>query len=150
MDGFFVAKFQKIGPTPANLVKDGPERPQPTADEQGAEEEVIDKTPIAADDQVIIGQENDGFGGFDDEEDEKYMEKAKRNAMRRRGLDPNALNKDKVKGKGKISAGEKTGSKATEKLVADEETVEKTNGKAAAKAGGKSNTNGKVKNKKKA
>ncbi|OTA88704.1 hypothetical protein M434DRAFT_23619 [Hypoxylon sp. CO27-5] len=85
VDGFFVAKFQKIGPTPANLVKDKPSQAAPARQT----EEVIDKTPIAADENVPDGARGqDDFGGFDDDEDEKYMERAKRNAMRRRGLDP--------------------------------------------------------------
>ncbi len=101
---------------------------------QNLEEEVIDKTPIAADEKVL-GQEDDGFGGFDDEEDEKYMEKAKRNAMRRRGLDPKALEKGKASGEtnGKVA----------------ETASEKTDKKISAKTGGEK-TDGKVKSKKKA
>ncbi|KAI8634003.1 NOL1/NOP2/sun family-domain-containing protein [Xylariaceae sp. FL1651] len=93
MDGFFVAKFQKIGPTPANLVKD----------KEGTSksyEEVVDKTPILADEKSSSqAMDGDDFGGFDDEEDEEYMQRAKRNAMRKRGLDPNALQKPKVQEK---------------------------------------------------
>jgi ribosomal RNA methyltransferase Nop2 len=37
--------------------------------------------------------EDDGFGGFDEEEDRKYMDKANRNAMRRRGFDPRSKKK---------------------------------------------------------
>ena len=106
VDGFFVAKFKKIGPT---ITKDGAGHSSVPVERD--EEAVIDKTPIAADKEAKeAGAESaDDFGGFDDEEDEQYMEKAKRTAMRRRGLDPNALNKNgesskkpKVKkGKGK-------------------------------------------------
>ncbi|KAI1104405.1 NOL1/NOP2/sun family putative RNA met [Jackrogersella minutella] len=91
VDGFFVAKFHKVGPTPANLIKDKPAQGAPAS---RAEEEVIDKTPIATDDEVQV----DNFGGFDDEEDEKYMERAKHNAMRKRGLDPKSLKKPKANG----------------------------------------------------
>ncbi|KAI1427553.1 S-adenosyl-L-methionine-dependent methyltransferase [Xylaria sp. FL1777] len=100
LDGFFVAKFQKIGPTPAGLVKNGPE-PAPR------QEEVIDKTPILADDKVsaqAVG--GDDFGGFDDEEDAEYMQRAKRNAMRKRGLDPKALQKPKAQNKAKSDSSE--------------------------------------------
>ncbi|KAI1506269.1 NOL1/NOP2/sun family-domain-containing protein [Biscogniauxia marginata] len=96
-DGFFVAKFQKIGPTPANLVKDN-SKSEATSTTQNAEGEVVDKTPIVTDDKAV---ENDDFGGFDDEEDEKYMERAKRSAMRKRGLDPKALEKPKAQQGGK-------------------------------------------------
>ncbi|KAI0555810.1 NOL1/NOP2/sun family-domain-containing protein [Xylaria curta] len=95
LDGFYVAKFHKIGPTPAGLVKD---RPESTL----REEEVIDKTPIVADDKVsshLVG--GDDFGGFDDDEDAEYIERAKRNAMRKRGLDPKALDKPKTHDKAK-------------------------------------------------
>ncbi|RYP68809.1 hypothetical protein DL771_006427 [Monosporascus sp. 5C6A] len=154
VDGFFVAKFQKIGPTPANLAKDKVEQSHVPK-----EEEVVDKTPIAADDKVV-GQEGDDFGGFDDEEDEQYMERAKRNAMRRRGLDPRALDKGKTangKTDGKASgkageetsgkpngvAGEDTSGKTTEK--SNGKTAERTNGKVGEKTKGKINekTNGK-------
>lgn len=64
--------------------------------------DVVDKTPIV--DEEASTQGGDDFGGFNDEEDEKYIDKAKKNAMRRRGLDPRALNKTKAKGKGKEGA----------------------------------------------
>ncbi|KAH7027854.1 NOL1/NOP2/sun family-domain-containing protein [Microdochium trichocladiopsis] len=105
VDGFYVAKFQKVGPTPPSLVKDFNKNQdsatKATAQASGGEteDEIIDKTPIAADDKLAgtVGVEDDGFGGFDEEEDKEYMEKAKRNAMRRRGLDPKALDKGKAK-----------------------------------------------------
>lgn len=106
VDGFFVAKFQKVGPSPVNVAKDN------AGKAYVPEEEVIDKTPIATDENVS-GQEDDGFGGFDDEEDEKYIEKAKRNAMRRRGLDPKALDKKKGADEGKTNG--KVTEKASEK-----------------------------------
>lgn len=99
VDGFFVAKFQKIGPTPANAVlangKKDAKAASAAATGDRNEEEVIDKTPIG-----IEGEEQekeDDFGGFDEEEDKDYMERAKRNAMRRRGLDPRALKKGQDK-----------------------------------------------------
>ncbi|XXG97649.1 hypothetical protein Hte_003956 [Hypoxylon texense] len=100
VDGFFVAKFHKVGPTPANLVRDKPAKSTPAS--QTSEEEVVDKTPIATDEDVPgNSREEDGFGGFDDEEDKAYMERAKRSAMRRRGLDPKALEKPKTNGQAK-------------------------------------------------
>ncbi|KAK2607794.1 hypothetical protein N8I77_006444 [Diaporthe amygdali] len=109
VDGFFVSKFKKTGPTPANAVladRSGTAKEranggkQPQQDEE--DEEVIDKTPIGHEEG---GEEDDDFGGFDDDEDEKIMERGKRNAMRRRGLDPKALNKNKNKDKKDESAG---------------------------------------------
>lgn len=99
VDGFFVAKFHKVGPTPANLVRD---KPMQGASAPQASEEVVDKTPIAADeDTPENAREQDDFGGFDDEEDKEYIEKAKRSAMRRRGLDPKALDKPNTNGQAK-------------------------------------------------
>ncbi|ORY64483.1 NOL1/NOP2/sun family-domain-containing protein [Pseudomassariella vexata] len=90
MDGFFVAKFQKVGPSPTGVAaKDK------TTSENVEREEVIDKTPIAADENMGGVEQND-FGGFDEGEDQEYINKAKRNAMRRRGLDPHALDKTKA------------------------------------------------------
>ena len=92
VDGFFVAKFQKIGPTPAKTAAaSAPRGKRDTAPE------VVDKTPIAADEGDEPAAKDDDFGGWDDEEDEEYMEKGKRNAMRRRGLDPKSAGKKKPK-----------------------------------------------------
>ena len=106
-----MAKFQKLRATPANAVKvnsaadkksNGVKRAgggsTGAGDRDEDEDEVVDRTPIAADEEE--GGEEDGFGGFDDDEDREYMDRARRNAMRRRGLDPKALNqKGPKKGK---------------------------------------------------
>jgi ribosomal RNA methyltransferase Nop2 len=130
VDGFFVAKFQKVGPTPANAVlangkKDKNATSAPTAGEEG-EEEVVDKTPIAGEGEE---KEKDDFGGFDDDADEDYIERAKRNAMRRRGLDPRALKKGQEKKAGK--EGEAAGEKAKGK--SDDESKEKSKDKSSDK-----------------
>ncbi|KAM0813276.1 putative NOL1/NOP2/sun family-domain-containing protein [Seiridium cardinale] len=113
VDGFFVAKFQKVGPSPTG----GAGREKVPMERKEVEEEVIDKTPIAADEES--GGAKDDFGGFDEDEDEEYIERAKRNAMRRRGLDPKALDKGKAQKNGakedqpkKVESAEKP-SKAT-------------------------------------
>ncbi|KAF4817901.1 25S rRNA (cytosine-C(5))-methyltransferase nop2 [Colletotrichum siamense] len=110
VDGFFVAKFQKIGPTPdkaASRDRSGPIAGEP-----------VDKTPITTDDESGADSKKDDFGGFDEEEDTEYIDKAKRNAMRRRGLDPNALSKEKKGGK-------KEETKKTETAESSEAEVEK-------------------------
>ncbi|KAK0631672.1 NOL1/NOP2/sun family-domain-containing protein [Immersiella caudata] len=96
VDGFFVAKFQKTAPTPASAVlangykdKNG----RSSGDAVAPEEEPVDKTPVGAECET-----QDDFGGFDEEQDKDYMDRAKRNAMRRRGLDPRALNHKGPKG----------------------------------------------------
>ncbi|KAK3946067.1 NOL1/NOP2/sun family-domain-containing protein [Diplogelasinospora grovesii] len=126
VDGFFVAKFQKIGPTPANAVRapgavdGGKKKDSQKTGEEG--DDVVDKTPITADGE---DDKEDEFGGFDDDEDEDYINRAKRNAMRRRGLDPKALNHKGSKKDLKESdkSEEKTEKKAEEK--AEEKAADK-------------------------
>lgn len=84
VDGFFVGKFKKTAPSPNMSTKEG------TADgaSNGISLGMADRTSIATDNE----DEELPFGGFDDSEDEKYMEKARRNRMRRKGIDPKAMN----------------------------------------------------------
>lgn len=85
VDGFFVAKLKKVGPTPA-----GVKGAEITVGNKagGSEEMEVDKTPIGVEDGR--GEEEDTFGGFDDEEDEKIMERARRQRLRRKGINPKA------------------------------------------------------------
>ena len=92
VDGFYVAKFQKIGPTPE---KASAPRDKSTSVANDSEPEVVDRTPIQTDEEEA--QADDDFGGFDDEDDQAYIEKGRRNAMRRRGLDPNSAVKKSKK-----------------------------------------------------
>ncbi|KJZ80374.1 hypothetical protein HIM_00224 [Hirsutella minnesotensis 3608] len=89
VDGFYVAKFKKIGPTPAKASS------RDDAEAGGAAANIIDKTPIATDEEeaAMAAKGGDDFGGWDDDEDKEYMEKGRRNAMRRRGLDPRSNKK---------------------------------------------------------
>jgi len=87
VDGFFVAKFKKTGPTPPNAV--GVNEATSTIKKQSnapAVTEVFDKTPIREDGT----DEESDFGGFDAEEDQKYIERAQAKTMRRKGKDPKA------------------------------------------------------------
>lgn len=85
VDGFFVAKFKKTGPT-----KEGPQNgaANGVADEINGHAERVDKTPISADEDG----EDDVFGGWDDDEDEKYIERARKKQLRKKGRDPRTLN----------------------------------------------------------
>ncbi|KAL2176068.1 NOL1/NOP2/sun family-domain-containing protein [Thermothelomyces heterothallicus CBS 202.75] len=119
VDGFFVAKFKKIGPTPPNAVlANGKKDKDAAATKAAGEEEVIDKTPVGVEEAE---KEKDDFGGFDDEEDANYIERAKRNAMRRRGLDPRALKKGQEKKPSK-----ETESKETASQEASDKAKDKT------------------------
>ncbi|KAF1933415.1 NOL1/NOP2/sun family putative RNA met [Didymella exigua CBS 183.55] len=86
VDGFFVSKFKKIGPTPPNAV--GASRAangQPSSVPTG-QDEYVDKTPILTEDEAAA----DDFGGFDDEEDKAYIERGQARDARRKGRDPKA------------------------------------------------------------
>ena len=87
VDGFFVAKFKKTGPTPATAVgvKSGENRKSSVE----KDDEAVDKTPLVAEED----KQDDDFGGWDDKEDEKYIERARKAALRRKGKDPRALRK---------------------------------------------------------
>lgn len=131
MDGFFVAKFQKIGPTPPNAVRANGNTEKGSQSFAASEAEVIDKTPITEDEDE---EKKDDFGGFDEEQDQDYILRAKRNAMRRRGLDPRALNykggkKEKEDKKG--AEGEKA--EKTEREEKGEKKAEKKKEKEAEK-----------------
>ncbi|RPB02169.1 NOL1/NOP2/sun family putative RNA met [Choiromyces venosus 120613-1] len=70
VDGFFVAKFKKIGPTKAaatNGVKAG-------------------GTP--EDEEIGVDNDDVPFGGFDDEADKELMEKAVKKHLRKKGINP--------------------------------------------------------------
>lgn len=101
VDGFFVAKFHKIGPTPAKAT--GANSGDNTStDTNGRAAQVVDRTPITTDDDdddEAGAAGRDDFGGWDDDEDKEYIEKGRRNAMRRRGLDPNSNSSNGKKSK---------------------------------------------------
>ena len=110
VDGFYVSKFHKIAQTPANAVlagnhmnKKNEPRNEAAALPEGAEDE--DHAP-AVDDEAESSSSDDkaeAFADFDADEDAQYIERAKKNAMRRRGLDPKALNKPNGKANGEES-----------------------------------------------
>lgn len=96
VDGFFVAKFKKIGPTPATAVL-----PQGSAEEKKqhknakveAEEDVYVHQDVVEGDEY---KEESAFAEFDDEEDEIFIERGLNKSKKRKGIDPRA---QKAKGK---------------------------------------------------
>lgn len=123
VDGFYVCKLKKTGPTPVAKPSDDttssadrhPRRASSKASTDD-DEEVIDKTPIVDEDGVAADFEGGAFGPFEDgEEDQERIARAERNRLRRKGLNPKGvLNKPK-KTKKEVSSKtedktEKTGS----------------------------------------
>ncbi|KAL8730101.1 MAG: hypothetical protein Q9166_004300 [cf. Caloplaca sp. 2 TL-2023] len=90
VDGFFVAKLKKMRPSPAAAAKDGAEG---NGVAKGADTVTIDavdnKTPVP-DDEKADGGDGEDFGGFDSEEDAKIIERAERQRLKRKGLNPKA------------------------------------------------------------
>ncbi|KAL6234909.1 hypothetical protein BDW75DRAFT_211217 [Aspergillus navahoensis] len=99
VDGFFVCKLKKTGPTPVQKPgeKDSSgaaSKHQSTAGTTDGEQ-AVDKTPITEEDGTTPG---DDFGPFDEneEEDRERILRAERNRLRRKGLNPKGvLNKPK-------------------------------------------------------
>ncbi|KAI4157264.1 MAG: hypothetical protein LQ342_008447 [Letrouitia transgressa] len=89
VDGFFVSKFKKIGPSPRGTLVGIPNGPNGIV-RSGPDSETGDKKAVEVDGR-LEEEEEDAFGGFDDEEDEKYIERRKRSRFRRKGINPKAV-----------------------------------------------------------
>ncbi|KAI4816123.1 NOL1/NOP2/sun family putative RNA met [Aureobasidium sp. EXF-8845] len=89
VDGFFVAKFKKVAPTPANAIKAQGSEEQKQNVKKDGDEEIIDRTPISEE------AENDVFGGFSDSEDEAIIQRARAKQLKKKGLDPKATKSTK-------------------------------------------------------
>jgi len=90
VDGFFVAKLRKVGPSPTGGVNGSSSGTSMKVD--AVEELDADKRPIPENED-----EWEGFGGFDDDEDQEYIERAKRSLMRKKGLNPKAKKEEAKK-----------------------------------------------------
>lgn len=83
VDGFYVAKFKKIAPSPNDNSKAGAKEKEDLA---RAEED---------DEPALI---NNDFAEFDNEQDQEYIERSRRRSMKKKGLNP-AADKSKAKKK---------------------------------------------------
>ena len=101
VDGFYVCKLKKTGPTPdatKTATSDGaaPAGDAPAKNAASTkEDETVDKTPITDETGTIEGGE---FGPFEEDagQDEDRIARAERNRLRRKGLNPKGvLNKPK-------------------------------------------------------
>lgn len=87
VDGFFVAKFQKTGPTVVT-----PRNGDSKESNYVARADTV-SAPVHDTSDTDDAAEADDFADFDEDEDREYMDRAKKSAMRRRGLDPKSLRK---------------------------------------------------------
>ncbi|KAE8440851.1 rRNA (cytosine-C5-)-methyltransferase nop2 [Mollisiaceae sp. DMI_Dod_QoI] len=99
VDGFFVSKFKKFGPSPKGSTGGMNGNVQKEEDELD-----VDKKPIPETEEE---EKEDEFGGWDEEEDEEYMEKARKKSLKRKGINPKAK-KEKSKSDGKKANGNKS------------------------------------------
>ncbi|KAI9744219.1 MAG: rRNA (cytosine-C5-)-methyltransferase nop2 [Claussenomyces sp. TS43310] len=114
VDGFFVAKLKKFGPSPTGS-GNGAASSSNGVRSDAVDDLDVDKRPIPE-----TADEEDDFGGFSDSEDRGYMERARKSALRRKGVDPKAkreMAKVSMKSTEKINTevktnGAKKGSKA--------------------------------------
>ncbi|TKA28859.1 25S rRNA (cytosine(2870)-C(5))-methyltransferase [Salinomyces thailandicus] len=95
VDGFFVAKFKKTAPTAANAVHAQNASAAnvssiPTTN-GGVEAKTKSRAAGNRDEDVDSEVEEDGvFGGWDEDEDSKYIERSLKKQIRRKGIDPKA------------------------------------------------------------
>lgn len=79
VDGFFVAKFQKIGPSPHDDNQATPREKELAARQEALEEGII----------------HSDFSTFNDEEDKKYIQKSQKNSLLKKGINPKAAKSEK-------------------------------------------------------
>ncbi|ETN44606.1 ribosomal RNA small subunit methyltransferase B [Cyphellophora europaea CBS 101466] len=113
VDGFFVCKLRKVGPSPKGAGVAG------AADVNGEASVAINGvskrakgTSSAEESATDTKDDDDEFGGFDDEADEQVMQREERKRLRRKGLDPRTVG---FKASGKAKTKSKSGSGTEEK-----------------------------------
>ncbi|GME72081.1 unnamed protein product [Ambrosiozyma monospora] len=80
VDGFFVAKFKKIAPSPHDVSKAGASEKEHLARSEAAEEGLI----------------HDDFSTFDNEEDKAIMKDSIKHNLKKKGIDPNSVDIGKI------------------------------------------------------
>lgn len=79
VDGFFVAKFQKLGPSPHDDNQNSAKEKDAAAVKEAVEEGII----------------HSDFASFDNEEDEKYIQKSQKHNLLKKGVNPKAVKSSK-------------------------------------------------------
>jgi len=125
VDGFFVCKLKKIGPSPNMSKKAAAATGTATEGGEDGEAEIVDKMPITDEEgKPVPVTPADEFGPFDDEEDAEIIARAERRRIKRKGLNPKAVlnnpkkNKDESKDE-KKDEGKKDEEKKNEKKDED-------------------------------
>ena len=89
VDGFFVCKLRKTGPSPGAVGAKPTAEAKPEANEHS---DVGNENTLEDGESGGNGNGEIEFGGFDDEEDEVYLQRAERRRLRRKGINPKASN----------------------------------------------------------
>lgn len=77
VDGFYVAKFKKIAPSPHDVSKAGAKEKESIARAEAEEEGII----------------HDDFADFEEDEDKEIMAKSKARSLKRKGINPSSIKK---------------------------------------------------------
>jgi ribosomal RNA methyltransferase Nop2 len=77
VDGFYVAKFKKIAPSPHDVSKAGAKEKEALAKAEAEEEGII----------------HDDFADFDEDEDKEIMAKSMNRSLKRKGINPSSVKK---------------------------------------------------------
>lgn len=85
VDGFFVCKLKKTGPSPAGGKVNG--ESVVSAEKLNG---INGKEPVEALNGTSVQVPEDHFGGFDEDQDKEYIKKAEKKWLKARGLDPRA------------------------------------------------------------
>ena len=88
VDGFFVSKFKKVGPSPGTT-RGAEGRENGGAVGEGGEVRGGDKAPIRTEEEEEEREEE--FGGWDEEGDQMLIERAQRRRLKRKGRDPRGV-----------------------------------------------------------
>ncbi|EHL00619.1 putative ribosomal RNA methyltransferase Nop2 [Glarea lozoyensis 74030] len=119
VDGFFVSKFKKTGPTTASDMAATTTNAKKAPTEEDLE--LVDRRPVPETEE----EEEDAFGGWNESEDEVYIERAKKSALRKKGIDPKSKLGDENK-RGKPKPVEETNGAAEPSEDANIELIAET------------------------
>lgn len=134
VDGFFVCKLKKTGPSPPSKKDTDAAPTRATEAPTNAAVTAVDRTPITDEDGTTMELEGGAFGGFDEEEDAGIIARAERNRIRRKGLDPKSvLNKPKKSKDPKPATSEQSEEGKSEKKSESKQGVKEPKQKKEAK-----------------
>lgn len=141
VDGFFVCKLKKTGPTPTNAageIVNGPTKSERSSKSKSGSSAT--NTEDSENGGVSVNG-GDDFGGFDSDEDKNLIEKGRKNDLRKRGLDPKSVGVNgakKMNGVEKKEKVQETVTETTEDDVSKPSKTEKTKSKSNGDADEKS------------